>query len=147
MKLSTKGRYATRLMLDLALHRAEGLVLLKDIAARQAISGKYLGHLILSLKAAGLVNSSRGAHGGYSLTRPPADITLAEILRAVEGDLALVECVAAPGICNRSDSCATRDIWALVSENITDTLGSVTLEDLIRRQKQKAGERAPTWVI
>jgi Rrf2 family protein len=147
MKLSTKGRYGTRLMLDLALHRDGGLVLLKEIATRQEISQKYLSHLIVPLKAAGLVNSSRGAHGGYGLAKPPAEITLAEILRAVEGDLTLVECVTAPAVCSRVGSCATRDVWALVSEGIVETLRCITLEDLIRRQRQKLVEQAPTWVI
>ena len=83
MRLSTKGRYGTRLMLDVSSHGQDGPVLLKDVARRQDISQKYLAHLVAPLKGAGLLNSSRGAHGGYVLARPPQDITLGEVIRAV----------------------------------------------------------------
>ena len=149
MKLSTKGRYGARLMLDLALHYANGngSMLLKDVAQRQEISEKYLGHLMPSLKAAGLINSSRGAHGGYSLARAPKDITLGEVIRAVEGNLALVECVATPRICHRVDSCVTRDIWSLMSEKMSEVLDSTTLQDMINQQRQKQKSHSLMYAI
>ena len=137
MKLSTKGRYGARLMLDLALHYGKGSLLLKDVAKRQEISEKYLGHLILPLKAAGLINATRGAHGGYTLAKPPQNITLEEVIRAVEGNLAVVECVSTPRICHRVDFCVTRDIWSLMSEKITEILDSTTLQDMVNRQGEK----------
>lgn len=137
MKLSTKGRYGARLMLDLALHYGEEPVLLKDVAERQEISEKYLGHLIPPLKAAGLINSSRGAHGGYILAKRPRDITLDEVLHAVEGNLALVECVTAPKVCHRVGFCVTRDIWKEMSQKMMEVLESTTLKDMVQRQGQK----------
>lgn len=137
MKLSTKGRYGTRLMLDIALYCEQGPVLLKDVARRQGISEKYLGHLISPLKAAGLLSSSRGAHGGYALSKPPQEITLAEIIQALEGNLALVECVTRPNICNRGNSCVTRDIWEEMREKMMGVLESTTLQDMLERQKLK----------
>ena len=137
MKLSTKGRYGTRLMLDLALHFGRGPVLLKDVAERQEISEKYLGHLIPSLKVAGLVNSSRGAHGGYLLAKPPEEINLGEVIRAVEGNLVLVECITAPNVCHRVGFCVTRDIWGLLGERMMEVLESTTLKDMVERQRQK----------
>jgi len=137
MKLSTKGRYGARLMLDIALHHGEGPVLLKDVAEREEISEKYLGHLISPLKAVGLINSSRGAHGGYILAKAPKDITLEEVIRAVEGNLALVECITAPGICNRVSFCVTRDIWETMSEKMMEVLRSTTLQDMVNQQREK----------
>lgn len=137
MKLSTKGRYGTRLMLDLALHYKQGSVLLKDIAHRQGISEKYLGHLIVPLKAAGLINSNRGAHGGYILAKSPQDIGLDEIIHALEGNIRLVECVTAPEVCSRVNSCVTREIWGLIGDKITEVLESTTLEDMVKRYEQK----------
>lgn len=138
MKLSTKGRYGARLMLDLALHYdSNGPILLKDIAERQEISEKYLGHLIAPLKAAGLINSTRGAHGGYTLARTPQDITLGEVVRAVEGNLAVVECVSTPGVCHRTDFCVTRDIWSQMGEKMMEVLESTTLQNMVNQYKQK----------
>ncbi|MFH1578401.1 MAG: Rrf2 family transcriptional regulator [Candidatus Omnitrophota bacterium] len=137
MKLSTKGRYGARLMLDLALYYGQDPVFLKDIARRQEISEKYLSHLVAPLKAAGLINSTRGAHGGYSLARSPRDITLGEIIRAVEGGLSLVECVATPNVCQRVNFCVTRDIWQEMGDKMMRVLESNTLEDMVQRQKQK----------
>ena len=137
MKLSTKGRYGTRLMLDLALHYGEGPVFLKDVAERQEISEKYLGHLISPLKATGLINSTRGAHGGYTLAKPPQQITLGEVIQAVEGNLTLVECVTAPNVCHRVSFCVTRDIWEEIGEKMMGVLDSTTLQDIVDRQRQK----------
>lgn len=137
MRLSTKGRYGARLMLELALNYGKEPVLLKDIAKKQEISEGYLEHLLPLLKAAGLVNSSRGAHGGYTLAKPPSEITLGEVVGAVEGNLAVVECVTAPKVCHRVNFCVTRDIWEELSEKMTEVLEATTLEDMINRQRQK----------
>lgn len=147
MKLSTKGRYGARLMLDIALHHGEGPVLLKDIAQREEISEKYLGHLIPPLKAAGLINSSRGAHGGYILAKAPKDITLEEVIRAVEGNLALVECITAPGVCNRASFCVTRGIWETMSEKMVEVLESTTLQDMVNQQRQKQQQQSLMYNI
>jgi Rrf2 family cysteine metabolism transcriptional repressor len=137
MKLSTKGRYAMRAMLDLAKHYGEGPVLLKDVARREDISERYLEHLFLSLKAAGLVNSVRGAHGGFALSRPPGDIKLMEIMLVCEGQMSLVECVTDPDMCSRSPRCATRDVWTELKNAMEKVLDSQTLEDLVERQQAK----------
>ncbi|MDQ7823336.1 MAG: Rrf2 family transcriptional regulator [Candidatus Eremiobacteraeota bacterium] len=139
MKLSTRGRYGMRLMLELALHHGEGRLFLKDIAARQEISEKYLWHLIMPLKTAGLISSTRGAKGGYVLARSPEDITLKDILYHLEGPITLVECVETPSVCSRSPRCAARDVWEAVSEKMADCLSSFTLKELValHRNKQK----------
>lgn len=111
IRLSTKGRYGARLMLELALQYGKGPILLKDIAKRQEISEGYLEHLLPPLKSAGLINSSRGAHGGYILAKALSEITLKEIVQTLEGSLSPVECVDTPTVCQRVRSCVTRDIW------------------------------------
>jgi Rrf2 family protein len=138
MKLSTRGRYGVRLMMDLALHYGEGPILLKDIAKRQEISEKYLWQLINPLKTAGLVNSLRGAHGGYILGRAPEAISLKEILLVLEGSLCLVDCVDNPSICERSSSCVCRDVWGEASKSMQIPLDNTTLATIVaRKQKGK----------
>ncbi|MFC2024124.1 RrF2 family transcriptional regulator [Chloroflexota bacterium] len=140
MKLSTRGRYVTRALLDLALHQVEEPVLLKDIARRQEISLKYLDHLITPLIAGGVIRTVRGPKGGVSLAQPPEEIRLSEIIRLVEGSVVPVACVDDPAVCTRSLSCATRDVWSELKEAIDGVLESKTLQDLVERQKTK--ERA-----
>lgn len=137
MKLSTRGRYATRALLDLALHHDEEPVLLKDIARRQQISLSYLEHLVAPLIAGGIVRSTRGAKGGVSLARPPEEIRLDEVIQLLEGSIAPVECITNPGVCSRSESCVTRDVWSELKRAINGVLQSVTLQDLVERQKRK----------
>jgi len=137
MKLSTRGRYGTRALLDLALHQAEGPVLLKDIAEREQISLWYLEHLIGPLIAAGIVRSSRGAKGGVWLARSPEQIKLSTVIQLLEGSVAPVECVNDPGICSRSELCVTRDLWTKIKRAINEVLESTTLQDLVERQKKK----------
>jgi Rrf2 family protein len=140
MKLSTRARYGTHLMIDLARRYGEGPVFLKDIANRQEISEKYLGHIIMPLKKAGLIISTRGAHGGYSLSRKPARISLLQVVEAVEGSLGLVDCVENPGICSKSHTCVSRELWEEISGNLRQTLEKVSLKDLVERKKKKDGE-------
>ncbi|TET17511.1 MAG: Rrf2 family transcriptional regulator [Dehalococcoidia bacterium] len=137
MKLSTKGRYGTRALLDLALHQGEGPVLLKDIAQRQQISAWYLEHLIAPLIAGGIVRSTRGAKGGVSLAKPPEEVRLSVVIQLLEGSIAPVECVNNPGICTRSELCVTRDIWGELKKAVNGVLESTTLQDLVERQKRK----------
>jgi Rrf2 family cysteine metabolism transcriptional repressor len=147
MRLSTRGRYGLRTLLDLALHQDEGLVLLKDIARRQEFSLPYLEHLIAPLVAAGVVGSTRGARGGVSLLKPPAEVKLGEVVQLLEGPIGPVDCVTNPGLCHRSGFCATRDIWVEMNEAINHVLDSVTLQDLVERQRQKGQPEAPMHCI
>ena len=137
MKISTKGRYGMRAMVDLAIHNGEGPVLLKDIAKRQQLSERYLEQLVLSLKAAGLVRSIRGAHGGFMLAKAPNEINLSQIFQVLEGPLGLVECVDDPTSCSRVDFCVTRDVWQELKDGIISILDSKTLQDLAEQQTLK----------
>ena len=139
MKLSTRGRYSTRLMMELAIHFGEGPVLLKDISKVQDISLKYLGQLIIPLKIAGLIKSTRGSHGGYFLSRSPEKIKLSEVITAVEGPIAFSECVDSPDICYRSKACAAREVWEKATRQFNKTLGSITLAEMLKRQEAKSG--------
>jgi len=139
MKMSTRGRYSTRLMLELAMHFGQGPVLLKDISKSQDISLKYLGQLIIPLKIAGLIKSTRGSHGGYFLSRSPDKISLSEVVTAVEGPIAFSECVDSPDICYRSKTCVAREVWEKASRQFNETLDSITLADMLKRQEAKSG--------
>jgi Rrf2 family protein len=137
VKLSTRGRYGTRALLDLALNQGERPVLLKDIAEREQISLRYLEHLIAPLIAGGIVRTTRGARGGVSLAKPPEEIRLSEIIQLLEGSIAPAECIGNPGICSRSKLCVTRDIWGELKQAMDGVLSSTTLQDLVERQKRK----------
>ncbi len=137
MKLSTRARYGTRALLDLAVHGGERPILIRDIAQRQQIPPMYLEHLITPLVAAGIVRSTRGARGGVWLAKSPQEIKLSEVIQLLEGSIALVECVNNPGICTRSKLCVTRDIWDELKQAINGVLESTTLQDLVERQKRK----------
>jgi len=137
MKVSTKGQYATRALLDLALHKDEEPVLIKHIAQRQRISQGYLEHLITPLIAAGVITSTRGPKGGISLARAPEEIRLDEVVQLLEGEISPVECVSNPNVCIRSQVCATREVWDELRQAMTGVLRSVTLRDLMERQREK----------
>jgi len=137
MRLSTRSRYGVRAMVDLALYYGQGNVLLKDIAKRQEISDKYLEHLLTSLKVAGLVKSIRGAHGGYLLAKPPAQIRLSQVIKVLEGSIAPVECVDDPKTCPRTELCVTRDVWREIKKAMDEILESISLKDLVEREKKK----------
>jgi Rrf2 family protein len=137
MKLSTRGRYGVRMMLELALHYGEGPILLKEIAERQGISEKYLWQLINPLKTTGLVSSLRGSRGGYLLGKAPEAISLKTILLTLEGSLCLVDCVDDPSLCERSLSCISREIWGEASKNMQQTLEETTLATMVAKQKEK----------
>ncbi len=137
MKLSTKGRYGVRLMIDLAAHYGEGPILLREIAKREEISEKYLSNLVNPLKATGLVEATRGVHGGYVLGKAPTEITMKEIVEVLEGPLCLVECVEKPSVCDRSARCIAHDLWREAADEMTQVLGKYTLADMVERQKAK----------
>jgi len=144
MKLSTRGQYGTRALIELALHQEEEPVLLKDIAQSQQISLPYLQHLIAPLIAGGIVRSTRGAKGGISLVKPPEQIKLSEVIQLLEGSTAPVECVDNPKICRRAESCVSRDIWSELKKVTDEVLESITLQDLVERQK---GKEQPMYYI
>ncbi len=138
MKLSTRARYGVRLMSALALNYDKGPVFLKDIAKGEKISEKYLSLIIIPLRRTGLVNSIRGAHGGYSLAKNPSQITMKEIIDVLEGDCSLVDCVRNPSTCPRVPICANHDIWAIIGGKISETLNSITLDKLVKMNQEKA---------
>lgn len=141
LRLSTKGRYGTRLMVQLALNRGDDPMLLKDIAERENLSLRYLEHLIPPLKTARLISSVRGAHGGYLLAKAPEDITVKQIIDALEGPLYPTECVSSPQICERSSECVTRKVWSELERTIAATLDRYTLQDLVEmKPPNSAGE-------
>ena len=138
MKLSTRGRYALRLMVDLAMAPKGELVTIKSIAERQEISDKYLEQIITVLSRAGLVKSARGAQGGYRLTKPASDYTVGVILRSIEGSLVPVACMEdEPNLCPRADKCVTLDVWKQLGDAINGVIDSITLEDLAEKQRRK----------
>ncbi len=139
MKISTKGRYALRLMLDLALNNTGEPVRIKDIASRQEISDKYLEQIISVLNKAGYVRSLRGPQGGYKLARDPKEYTVGMILRLTEGSLAPVACLEDEvNLCSRQDECATLILWEKLYDAIKDVVDGYTLADLVDWQMEKA---------
>lgn len=136
MKISTKGRYALRLMIDLAQHDAAGCIPLRDISRRQEISAKYLEQIVVQLSRAGLVTSTRGAQGGYRLSRHPSEYTVGEILRITEGSLAPVACMEHEPIeCSRAEDCITLGLWRGLYDVINQYLDAITLEDLVSQER------------
>jgi Rrf2 family protein len=137
MKISTRTRYGTRLMVELALHHGKVPVFLKDVARNQEISEKYLSQIIIPLRRAGLVTSFRGAHGGYMLSRPPAQISVKDIVLALEGSLDVVHCLKDDGACPRAATCVTQELWRDLANEIQAMLELTTLEKLVKRSKEK----------
>jgi len=140
MKLSTRARYGTRALLELALHWGEGPILLKDIAQRQQIPLPYLQHLIGPLVQVGIIKTTRGKRGGISLLKPPKEVVLGEVIQLLDGSIAPAKCVDSPETCPLSGHCVTRDIWEEVKKAIGTVLESVTLQELVERQRQKYGK-------
>lgn len=134
MKLSTRVRYGSRALLDLAVHHGSSPQLIREIARRQGISQHYLEQIIIALKAAGLVKSMRGAKGGVALAKPPSQITLSEVVRVLEGSTAPVECVDDGSLCSRSSYCAMRGVWRDMKQAVDGVLGKKTLQDLVNQQ-------------
>lgn len=146
MRLSTKGRYGTRAMIDIALHSAQGPTLMKDIAARQDIAPKYLDHILSALRKAGLLKNIRGKGGGYVLARPAAGITLRDIIEAVEGPLSPVECLDNPAFCDRVAACPARSVWEKLKEAMISVLEAITL-DMLTETHHKSAAQQHTYCI
>lgn len=138
MRLSTRGRYALRAMIDLALHADEGPVLRSDIAERQEVSAHYIEQLFVKLRKAGLIESIKGPGGGYILAQSADQIRAGDIIRTVEGPIALVHCVAPQQetACHRVDGCVTHLLWKRLSDKVTEVLDSVTLKDLCDQARE-----------
>ncbi len=137
MQISTKGRYSVHMMIDLVNNGSKGPVLLKDIARRQHISEKYLGHLVPLLKSAGLIHAVRGAHGGFTMNKDPQKVTLKDIVAAVEGPICLAGCVRDPDTCIRSGGCAVQDFWGEATRRMIQVLEEFTLKQLADDEQKK----------
>lgn len=137
MRMSTRGRYGLRLMLDIAMNMEKGPVSLREIAARQEISEKYLEQITIRLSRAGLVQGTRGARGGYRLARASDEISVGDVLRAVEGSLEPVECVGENYSCDRAESCMTIELWRDIKTAVEKVVDQKTLADLVRSYQEK----------
>jgi Rrf2 family transcriptional regulator, iron-sulfur cluster assembly transcription factor len=132
MKLSTRSRYGTRLMLELAGHYQQGPMHLSTIALQQGISVKYLEQIIIPLKKAAYIKSVRGPKGGHTLAKPPSEITIGEIVALLEEGASLAECSYNPKVCARSPTCSTRSLWQVAAQAMFDKLNSITLADVLK---------------
>ena len=138
MKISTKGRYALRMLIDLAEHQNNGFISLKEIAERQNISKKYLEQIIPSLNRTDVLRTNRGSQGGYMLAKDPDKYTVGDILRLTEGSLSPVDCVDQdPILCKRSADCPTLPLWQGLSKVINEYLDGITLQDLVDQQREQ----------
>jgi Rrf2 family transcriptional regulator, cysteine metabolism repressor len=158
LQMSTRGRYGVRLMVALALNDGNGISLLREIAQREGISEKYLGQIMIPLKASGLVASHRGAHGGYSLARPPGSITVKDVVEAIEGAIAPVPCMDASAVAGTAECADDGDgaqrpttrvatiVWRKLHDDIVASLSSFTLQALAR-QARDLGQPAENYVI
>lgn len=137
MKISTKGRYALRMLIDLAEHQQDGFVSLKDIAERQEISKKYLEQIVAMLNRPDVLRTNRGYQGGYRLAKPASEYTVGDILRITEGGLTPVACLEdGAAACDRADTCATLPIWQGLNKVINEYLDGITLQDILDKQRE-----------
>lgn len=139
MRLSTKSRYGTRLLLDLATRQESGYIQLGEVAKRLDVSMKYLEQIILPLKRAKYVESIRGARGGHRLAKKPEEISVGEVVALLEGGTDLVACLSVPGYCDKRDTCTTRTLWREASRAFFEKLNKVTLADLLTEGCEKSG--------
>ena len=138
MKISTKGRYALRMLIDIAEHSSDGFIPLKDIAERQGISKKYLEQIVPILNKSDILKTNRGFQGGYMLAKSPDQYTVGEILRLTEGSLAPVACLDQTPIgCTKSNECPTLPIWQGLNKVINDYLNSITLQSILDKQRER----------
>ena len=136
MKLSTRGRYGIHAMYDLAVHYGDGPQSIQCIAERQNVPEAYLEQLIAMLRRAKLVISNRGAQGGYRLAREPGEITVGDVLRALEGGLNLVDCLEEDDACGRSCACPSRIVWMKIRDGLNQVVDGITLQDMIEEQRE-----------
>lgn len=135
MKISTRGRYGLRILLDLALHDNGSPRMIRDIAGSQRISEKYISRLIIDLRRAGMVKSIRGSRGGYRIARYPKNLTMLDVIEVMEGPVSIIDCVTTES-CDRQRGCAVRSIWCDMNNQIRSALAAVTLQDVIDRQRE-----------
>ena len=147
MQITTRSRYATRALLEIGLDDSRKPIGIRTIAKRQEIPHKYLESLFKHLRAAGLVRSVRGAGGGYLLARPAREISLWEVVSAMEGKASTIECVRTPDACRRSPRCVTRDVWTRLDQGVTEILGSITVADLVEKHRRIQAVAALDFVI
>ncbi len=140
MKLSTRSRYGTRMVLDIALNSHGGPVRISDISKRQGVSVKYLEKLIRPLKQAGFIKSKRGPRGGHTLSDNPENIAVGAVVRAMEGEMALTECAKDASVCPISADCLTRRVWIEATKAMLDRLDAITFKDLMREAERSGGE-------
>ena len=146
MKISTKGRYSLRMLLDLARHRDNGFIALKDIAERQGISKKYLEQIVTLLNHSDILRTNRGYQGGYMLAKTPDQYTVGQILRVAEGGLCVISCLAdEPNQCERSGDCKTLPVWRGLQRVISEYLDGITLQ-MILDAENNAGTDACCWL-
>lgn len=140
MRLSTKGRYGLSAMFDLAIKYGQGPVSIKEISKSQDISESYLEQLFARLRKSGLIKSVRGAQGGYILANNPADISVGDIIRVLEGSMAPTDCVMedSPAHCAKSSTCVTRDIWLEIRDKINDVIDDITLANMVDNYEKKS---------
>ena len=138
MKISTKGRYALRMLIDLAEHEGDGFIALKDIAERQNISKKYLEQIVPILSRSGILRTNRGSQGGYALAKEPEHVTVGEILRLTEGSLSPVVCLDGdPAQCPRSADCPTLPVWQGLNRVVNEYLDGITLRSILDSQRER----------
>lgn len=147
MRFSTRGRYGIRACLELAEQYGNGAVQISQVARNRGIPEKYLAQLFPLLRKSGLVKSVRGARGGYVLSRPPGEIRMIEIVEALEGPIAPVECVLQPSLCDRFDTCGVRLFWSRVRDSLAGAMDSMSLADLLGMDKEKNGGDSLTYCI
>lgn len=147
MKFSAKGEYGIRAIVDIALYSEDGPRAVNLTAGRQGIPIRFLEQVMSSLKKGGLVESYRGATGGYRLARPAQEITLADVVQAVEGPITMMDCVAEGGACDRTTECVIREVFCDVQRSVVDTLAAVTLADIVKRTAAKEAARVPMYEI
>lgn len=145
MKLSTKGRYGLRAAVDLAIFAKDEPISISTIAARENLSESYLEQLFAKLKKAGLVHSIRGTNGGYQLARPAGDISVGDVLRALEGEMVVVDCPDSESGCAKYGSCVTKYVWKRINNSINDTMDAMTLEEIAQNSngiEDEGGQKA-----
>jgi len=147
LKLSTRARYGTRALIELALHKEDSPLTLREIADKQKISLSYLEHLISPLIARGFIRSVTGHRGGIYLNQAPDKIKLSDVVQALEGGVAAVDCVNDPGVCDQSKLCATRDVWSELTNVMIEFLDSITLQNLVERYLEKRWSGLETYNI
>lgn len=144
MKLSTRGRYGIRAMFDMALNAQDGLQSIKSIAEREGIPEAYLEQLFASLKRGGLVKSARGAQGGYALAKAPEEISVGDVLRAVEGSLSLAECLEGDSACERADVCPSRLVLRKLRDGMREIVDGISLQDMIEDHRRMCAQEDTT---